>query len=169
MNESEPLADAAFKKSKIPTPADSEVLPLFWFDDFLLVDREVLSLMTMVSISPTSRALRSANIFGPPHSDCAVATPGPGPKPAGSTAGASAVSVSRTAVQPAKCLHFIILPLFRTAAKAVSKPQAMISTVVASTTRPRSILPERALRTRMILPTRPFCMAIPSALASTPP
>ena len=49
--------EAAFKKSKIPTPA-----PKFWLPSFSLVKdfcacREVRSLMTIVTISPTSCAL----------------------------------------------------------------------------------------------------------------
>lgn len=62
-NESEPFALAALRKSKMPTPAESEVLPLFLLELLFAVVVVVDSLMTIVRISPTLRALRSAKIL----------------------------------------------------------------------------------------------------------
>ena len=52
LNLSEPFADAACRKSKIPSPAPILTDPLFSFEEFRVAEVVVVSLMTMVTMSP---------------------------------------------------------------------------------------------------------------------
>ena len=53
LNLSDPLADVALRKSKSPMPAPMETEPLLEFAFDLEADVVVVSLITMVTMSPT--------------------------------------------------------------------------------------------------------------------
>ena len=52
LNLSDPLAEAACRKSNIPSPAPMFTEPLFSFAELRVADVVVVSLITMVTISP---------------------------------------------------------------------------------------------------------------------